>query len=81
MAVTNEVAVHRTVSCLCCSAGWHSKHSRGPLLCAPCFMSIGHGIDRTHVVACKIHHKTLDIRDVCPQATLTNGAYVPLVAR
>jgi hypothetical protein len=34
-----------------------------------------------HFTTCKIHYKTVDVRDVCPPATLTNGAYVPLVAR
>jgi hypothetical protein len=79
--MTNEVAVRRTQICLCCGASWESNHSRGPLLCGLCFQSLGLMIGGQLRSVCKAHMREVSANEVCPPATMTNGPYVPLVAR
>jgi hypothetical protein len=79
--MTNEVAVRRTQICLCCGASWDSKHGRGPLLCGLCFRSLGPMAGTSPEAECREHRQWVDVNEVCPPATLTNGPYVPVVAR
>jgi hypothetical protein len=67
--------------CLCCGTSWASKHSRGPLLCGLCFRSLGAMAGTSANVMCNEHRRWVNAFEVCPPATMTNGAYVPLVAR
>jgi hypothetical protein len=78
MAQTNEVALQR---CLCCGVTWESKHSRGPLLCGLCYQSLSSMAGASSESKCNEHGNWVNAIDVCPSATFTNGAYVPVVAR
>jgi hypothetical protein len=81
MAQTNDVALKWTETCLCCGTSWASKHGRGPRICSLCIQSLGAMSNSPQFPVCKEHDKVLDATLMCPPATLTNGAYVPLVAR
>jgi hypothetical protein len=75
------IMVEITEVCLCCSVTWQAKHGRGPRICSLCIQSLGSMGDSPQHAMCKEHDNVLDATLMCPQATLTNGPYVPLVAR
>jgi hypothetical protein len=68
-------------SCLCCGTSWTSEHSRGPLLCELCFHALGPMKSASVYSWCYEHYNRINANEVSPPVTMTNGPYVPLLAR